>query len=260
MLSIIIPTLNEHGSLARLFLEIKDAVLHIKISVEVVIVDDGSTDGTVEYIHSVKNTFPFSVRTIVRKERGLATAVIRGIAEAKGDIVCVMDADLSHPPALIPQLLNKVLAGADIAIGSRYIKGGGVEDWPIHRRLFSYVSTILARPISKSAKDPLSGFFCVRKSMLDKVVYRVVGYKILLEILVKSPVERVVEVSYVFRNRGMGVSKLNTKIALQYFQHLFGLHVHHLKRSRKEWAARILIVLITLVFALFCMEWFFFEQ
>ena len=144
-----------------------------------------------------------------------------------------MDADLSHPPALIPKLLD-ALKTADIAIGSRHIYGGGVEEWPMARRLFSEFATVLARPISGGVRDPMSGFFLIKKSALKNADLRPLGYKILLEILVRCAPLQIIEVPYMFRNRSVGKSKLNLVITGQYFIHLFRLYAFVAKKALRK--------------------------
>ncbi len=230
MVSIIIPTLNERESMERLLPELVTAVSDVS-EVELVVIDDGSTDGTVSYLQNRVQHVPFKLHVISRHERGLATAVLRGFQEAHGDVLCVMDADLSHPPAVLTQLIHTVRDGADIAVGSRRISGGGVEEWPLIRKMYSYISTWFARPLSGGVHDPLSGFFVVRRRVIDGVTLTPIGYKILLEILVKGRYTQVVEVPYIFRNRDVGKSKLSFAIALQYYTHLGQLYWYTLTRG-----------------------------
>lgn len=223
MISLIIPTLNERDAMEKLLPELFSVVSGFPLF-ELVVVDDGSTDGTVSFLREQHIAFP--IRIIERTERGLATAVIRGFNEARGDIVCVMDADLSHPPALLSKLISEIQNGADITVGSRRIKGGGVEEWPLDRKIYSYVSGWFALPLSRGVRDPLSGFFAFKKSVIEGVTLSPIGYKILLEILVKGNYERAVEIPYMFRNRDVGKSKLSTRVALQYYQHLVLLYAY----------------------------------
>lgn len=225
MISLIIPTLNERDAMEKLLPELMSAVVDFP-DFELVVVDDGSTDGTVSFLQAQRVTFP--IRIIERTERGLATAVMRGFNEANGDILCVMDADLSHPPSLLSKLISEVKNGADIAVGSRRIKGGGVEEWPLDRKIYSYVSGWLALPLSNGVLDPLSGFFAFRKSVIENVALAPIGYKILLEILVKGKYHNVAEVPYMFRNRDVGKSKLSTRVAIQYYKHLILLYQYKL--------------------------------
>ena len=149
---------------------------------------------------------------LVSRERksGLTSAVLSGAEAAKGEMLIVMDADLSHPPESVPMLAG-ALAGSDLAVGSRLMEGGGVENWPLHRRLISKGADSLARLIlGVRCSDPLSGFFAIRKDILMRTRLRTKGYKLLLNILADNRSLRVAEVPYVFRDRYAGKTKLGT--------------------------------------------------
>ncbi len=221
-ISLIIPTLNERGSIERLFAGLAEQACRIAPhALEVVMVDDGSHDGTVETARST--SFPFQRKIIQRQERGLATAVLRGFAEASGDVLGVMDADLSHPTELIPTLVA-ALAEHDLVIASRNIAGGAVEEWPWYRQKASQTATWLVRPLGVRVRDPMSGFFFLHRRVLDGVVCSPIGYKILLEILVKGHAKNIVEIPYTFRNRDVGKSKMGTREGMNYLQHLARLY------------------------------------
>lgn len=227
--SLVIPTLNEKDALKFLFAELGGVLPQLtEYEFEIIVVDDNSIDGTLELVEKIKT--PFLIKIVKRREKGLATAVLEGWRHARGEILGVMDADLSHPPELIKKLLE-ALKISDLAVGSRHINGGGVEEWPIARRLFSKFATALARPLSGGVRDPLSGFFFIKKSALKGADLKPLGYKILLEILVKCVPLKITEVPYIFRNRGVGKSKLNWKIALDYFRHLLRLYIYKLLKK-----------------------------
>lgn len=196
---------------------------------EIIVVDDASIDGTLELVEKIKA--PFLIKIVKRQKKGLATAVLEGWRHARGEILGVMDADLSHPPELIEKLL-RALKISDLAIGSRHINGGGVEEWPIARRLFSKFATMLARPLAAGARDPLSGFFFIKKSALKGADLKPLGYKILLEILVRCAPLKITEIPYIFRNRSVGKSKLNLKVTLDYFRHLLRLYIHKILKNK----------------------------
>ncbi len=222
-ISLIIPTLNEREAIAPLFLRL-DAVARAMApehALEVVLVDDASTDGTVVAARTC--AVSFSLVVVERKERGLATAVIAGFVAATGDVLGVMDADLSHPPELIPQLVA-ALQSADLVVGSRHAAGGVVEEWPWYRLYASALMMQLTRPLGVPVRDPLSGFFFLRRSVIDGVTLSPIGYKILLEILVKGRYKTVREVPYTFRNRGVGKSKMDLAEAMRYLRHLGRLY------------------------------------
>lgn len=232
--SIVIPTFNEAEAIKPLLLRIREIYALIQktgYDLEVIIVDDNSTDNTQGIVRAIEHNFPFPVILIARRERDLATAILEGWKYATGEIWGVMDADLSHPPEVLPELLQSIET-ADIVIGSRNIKGGGVEDWPIHRRLFSMAGALLARILGVKSSDPMSGFFLVRAKALAAVTLSPIGYKILLEILVKGKYERVVEVPYIFQNRSVGKSKLGYRVMSRYLRHIFRLWLWRVKHHR----------------------------
>ncbi|MEK6964508.1 MAG: polyprenol monophosphomannose synthase [Nanoarchaeota archaeon] len=218
LVSLIIPTYNESANVHTLIPEVER---HLKgIAHELIIVDDNSPDGTWKIAKTFKN-----VRVIRRiGERGLATAVMRGFKEAKADVIGVMDADLSHPPSKLPELLQPLLRKThEVVIGSRLIKGGAVEEWPFIRKMTSWGGRLLARPLTP-VKDIMSGFFFFRKSVIQGVELKPVGYKILLEILVKGHYQHAIEIPFVFRNREVGHSKLNANEYWNYVKHLVRLY------------------------------------
>lgn len=220
-ISIVIPTYNERVNLQALVERIFSACRGIEM--EVVVADDNSPDGTADLAEELGGRFP--VKVVRRfKDRGLSQSVLDGFRNAGGEILGVMDADLSHPPEKIPEML-KALEQADVVVGSRTVEGGGVEDWPLARKLISTGATLLAKPLT-GVSDPMSGFFFIRRRVIENARLNPTGYKILLEILVKGRYDKVVEVPFVFLNRIVGKSKLNMKIQLQYLAHLLKLYVY----------------------------------
>lgn len=209
-ISIIIPTYNEAKNIMALVKGISKAYKNS----EIIVVDDNSPDRTWEVAKGLGRKF--NVKVIRRvNERGLGSAVIEGFRHVKTRIIGVMDADLSHPPGKIPELVA-ALSDADIAVGSRLVNGGGVEDWPWYRKIISVIATLMARPLTR-VKDPMSGFFFFDRKIIKDCKLDTKGYKILLEILVKARYGKVVEVPYIFRNRKVGESKINMK---EYFRYL----------------------------------------
>jgi dolichol-phosphate mannosyltransferase len=223
--SIVIPALREQASLQRLLPRLFDALQQADLAAEVIIVDDDSRDGTDELCCRMAQRH--ALRLITRtNERGLATAVMRGLQEATGDICVVMDADLSHPPEAVPKLVEAVRSPfCDVAIGSRYTRGGSVDsDWSWLRRLNSRAATLLARGLTNAA-DPLAGFFAIRRSTLARATtLRPLGYKILLEIIVRCDCRRIVEIPIHFLDRKQGTSKLSFTQQWLYLQHLAKLY------------------------------------
>lgn len=219
MISIILPTYNEKENIEKLVREIFDVT---KNNIEVIIVDDNSPDGTGLVAENL--TKEYNVKVIHRSRRlGLSPAVIEGFNIAKGDIIGVMDADLSHPPNLIPQMINLLKNDtADVVVGSRYSIGGEVETWSFSRKLVSKFATSMAKFLV-DIKDPMSGFFFMKKNVVKNTKLNSKGYKILLEMLVKGNYNKVIEVPYTFRGRGIGKSKLNAKEYLKYLGDWFKL-------------------------------------
>ncbi len=221
-ISIVVPTYNERDNLAplteRIFATLEPD------TAELLIVDDNSPDGTAAVAEELSEKYP--VRCLIRHdERGLATAVIRGLREARGELCVAMDADLSHPPEAIPKLLEAMRdPQVEMVIGSRFVPGGKVDlHWPLHRRLNSWVARMMARPLT-SAKDMMAGFFCVRRRELQLDRLDPVGYKIALELIVRHGWKHVVEVPITFADRSAGQTKLNLAEQLRYLRHLRRLY------------------------------------
>jgi dolichol-phosphate mannosyltransferase len=212
--SVIVPTYCEADNVPLLVPRIAAACP----GAEILIVDDDSPDATVAVCAGLP------VRLLVRKgERGLASAVLHGMRQARGDVFVVMDADLSHPPETIPALVDAIRGGADFAIGSRYVYGGRTDaGW--WRRLTSRVATALARPLT-TARDPLAGFFAIgRETFARGGPFDPVGFKIGLELMVKCGCRRVREVPIAFRDRHKGASKLTLREDVNYLRHLARLY------------------------------------
>jgi len=229
-----VPTYNEKDNLDELVKRILASCSAANVEAEIVIVDDNSPDGTGKYAEELAKSHKMKVLHRAGK-LGLSSAVIDGFAAASGDILVVMDADLSHPPEKIPEMVSRIESGeAEFTLGSRYIRGGSVENWPFHRRMISKGATLLARPVTK-VKDPMSGFFALKRSVIQGVNLDPVGYKIALEIIVKGNVAKVVEVPIHFANRKAGKSKLGGTEMLRYIDHVSRLYEH-----RRFWLAKYL--------------------
>ena len=190
------------------------------VDYEVIVVDDDSQDGTAQAVEAYAQSNP-RTRLLVRKgQRGLAGAVIYGWERTDANLLGVIDADLQHPPEVLPSLLGPTLDGADIAIASRYANGNGAGDWNKLRLLISRCGTWATTPLQRKdlrIRDPLSGFFIVRRGCIDGLDLQPEGFKILLEILVKGKIQKAVEVPFHFGNRYSGKSKADVRVALQYF-------------------------------------------
>ena len=222
-ISLIIPTYNERDNITPLVKRIDGALSGRDY--EVVFVDDNSSDGTAELVSALSVRYP--LRVVVRKNRrGLASAVVDGLGEISGQIVGVMDADLQHPPEVIPGLLKRIEGGADIAIASRYVEGGGFQGWGRVRRIISRGAIFLAHlllPSTRGVRDPMSGFFMLKRQVVASAGLRPTGFKILLEILIEGEYGSVAEVPYTFRTRSSGESKLSIGQQIDYLKHIYSL-------------------------------------
>jgi len=231
-ITIIIPTLNEAGNISRLLKRIGMSMSdHAQDDYEVIFVDDGSTDGTRGRVQALQQSF--RVRLIHRcQARGLASAVLEGAKAAHGDVLVVMDADLSHPPESIPSLIRPILEDeTDMVIGSRYVADGSTPGWPLARRLASKLATLPARVLT-DVRDPLAGFFAVRKQSLLALGRDVHGFKIGLEILAREGTNlRVQEIPITFHERENGSSKLGQAVMLDYGRQLVGLAGGNISRG-----------------------------
>ncbi len=211
--TVVLPTYNERDTLPTLLRRFGDIASRSHLDCETVVVDDSSPDGTAEEAARTGEELrgALSVTVVTRPGKaGLASAVLDGIRRGRGDVIVVMDADLSHPPETVPGLLSAVAAGADVAVASRYTAGGGVDRWPVWRRVLSWGATWLARTLLRvPVRDPMSGFFAARRSVFEGMQFEGVGYKLLLEILVRRKGMRVSEVPYRFTDRAGGRSKLD---------------------------------------------------
>lgn len=218
-LSIVVPTYNERDRLADLVREVFAAYAAEGVNGELVIVDDNSPDGTGQLADELAARHRMMVLHRAGK-LGLGTAVIEGFAAATAPIVGVIDADLSHPPALLPRMLAVMQsASADFVIGSRYIPGGGTRNWGFGRLLMSRAACLMARGLTP-IRDATSGFFLIRRDLVRSVRISAGGFKICLELLVRGRPASVVEVPYVFVGRTAGESKMNLKEALGYLEQL----------------------------------------
>jgi len=185
---------------------------------ELIIVDDGSPDGTADLAESYAPAHP--VRVVRRPGKaGLASAVLAGFGDARGDVLLVMDADLSHPPEAVPSLVSAIDQGADLAVGSRYVKGGGTKDWPLKRRIVSRAACLMGNALVP-IRDCTSGFFAIRRTAIDGVKLNPIGFKIGFEVMARAKYKKVVEVPYVFRDRELGKSKFGRREILQYLVQL----------------------------------------
>jgi dolichol-phosphate mannosyltransferase len=222
-ISIIVPTYNERDNIVPLVERLSQTFTNRNY--EILLVDDNSKDGTIDIAAKLAEKYP--VKVMVRlSERGLATAVLHGFKYAKGNIIGVMDADLQHPPEINAELLKAVENGADMAVASRYIPGGGCPNWGLVRRIISKGALSLAHvflPTTRKVKDPMSGFFMFKREGMNQIDFKPIGYKILLEMLVMGKFQNVVEVPFIFEDRSSGRSKMKARQQIDYLKHIFSL-------------------------------------
>jgi dolichol-phosphate mannosyltransferase len=268
-LSVIIPTYNESENILNLLDSIREKIPSF-LNTEIIVVDDNSPDRTAELAECYSQSLDkanmkdresglseskthedthrqtnFSLSVIRRDgKRGLVSAIMEGIKFSKGQSVLVMDADLSHSPDSIPKMIHELSSpDIDIVVASRYMSGGSIIGWPFKRRLISKGAIKIAKyglRLNKQVTDPMSGFFALKRHIIDKVRIDSAGYKILLEILVKSNEAKVKEIPYTFTNRKAGKSKLDNAVIWDYVKAVY--HLYRYGRSSGKamsWLRRV---------------------
>jgi dolichol-phosphate mannosyltransferase len=253
--TVVVPTFGEVSNIPRLVARLTAVREQSGIDLELLLMDDDSRDGSAELVRSLGLSW---VTMVTRKaNRGLSQAVLEGLLLSSRDILIVMDADLSHPPEKIPEMIAALNAGANVVVGSRFTDGGSTaDDWGPFRWLNSRIATLLAMPLT-SINDPMSGFFALHRStLIAGREFDPIGYKILLEIIVRCRCQYVVEIPIHFENRQFGKSKLSFKEQVAYFRHLRRLYMHrygtwsHLVQFLVVGASGLFINLITLTLLL----------
>lgn len=226
--SIIVPTLNEEENILPLVSEITACAVPFR---EILFVDDHSTDATRDKVRALTESHPIRLIEQDGAGPGLAGAIMSGARTAEGEILLVMDADLSHPPGRIKDLLEPLFSGsADLVVGSRYVKGGSTPGWPIWRRVVSRTGAALAYPLT-GLHDSMCGFFAIGRSRLLELAPQTSGFKIVFETMVRARgTLRVREIPIVFRERAHGKSKMSFGIALRFFFHWLHATFEHLGR------------------------------
>ena len=239
LVSIVVPTYNERERLEHFVGLLAGVLDEARLDGEIVIVDDNSPDGTGALADALTARYP--VRVVHRSGKlGLGSAVMAGFAVARGEYLGVMDADVSHPPGRVPVLVRALReSGADVVVGSRYIPGGGTQNWPWSRAIMSKGACLLARVVTP-VHDAASGFFVLRRPVLHGVEIKAAGFKICLELLVRGAVRSVLEVPYVFSDRAAGESKMNHREALGYLVQLAQLFVWRVRQGKPRPARRSL--------------------
>ncbi len=238
--SIIIPTYNESNNIIRILKSIGEN-LPKNVIAEAIVVDDNSPDSTgkivEDYLKNVKKIAGYTMDIIHRTSKnGLSSAILSGVQRAKGDTIVVMDSDFSHPPQIIPKLIDSLKKyQCDLVIASRYIRGGKINGWTFKRKIMSKIATLIAKKgLGVKTKDPMSGFFAFKKNILKGINFDAIGYKILLEILVKKSEIAVKEIPYTFENRSFGSSKLDTTTVMDYFKSVWKLYKFGKPKEREE--------------------------
>jgi len=227
-LSLIIPTYNEGQNLVPLITALVDILEPLLPNdYELIVVDDDSPDLTWRQGLALGDRVP-QLRVMRRQgERGLSSAVIRGWQVAQGRVLGVIDADLQHPPEVLQELLAAIQAGADLAVASRHVEGGGVSEWSLARRVLSRgaqtLGLLILPGVVGRVSDPMSGFFMVRRQTIAGPILNPKGYKILLEVLGRGTIDTITEVGYVFQERQEGSSKVTWRQYLDYIHHLLRL-------------------------------------
>ncbi|MCE2505126.1 MAG: glycosyltransferase family 2 protein [Nitrosopumilaceae archaeon] len=249
-ISIIIPTYNESENIIKILRSIGE-ILPKSIQTQAIVVDDNSPDGTgklvEDYLKNVKKIADYTIEIIHRKTKdGLGSAILNGIQQAKGDTIVVMDSDFSHPPQILPKLIESIKKYQyDIAIASRYIKGGKIQGWSIKRKIMSKFATLIAKKgLGIDTKDPMSGFFAFKRNIIKGLNIDAIGYKFLLELLVKTKDVNIKEIPYTFQDRELGSSKLSIKTIFDYYRSVWKLYRYgkplekHEKRSSVKFLSK----------------------
>jgi dolichol-phosphate mannosyltransferase len=231
-LSIVVPTYNERDRLAELVDAVFAACRRARLELELIVVDDNSPDGT----GTLADELATARRMIVIRRAGklgLGTAVVAGFNRASAPVVGVMDADFSHPPAMVPTLFHTFRATqADVVIGSRYVPGGSTPNWPTGRRMMSRLACALAWPLT-SIRDPTSGFFLIKRDLARGTTIKAGGFKICLELVIRGWPGLIVEVPIRFEDREQGESKMSSREAARYLVQLRDLMWYRLIGPRR---------------------------
>lgn len=236
-LALVVPTLNEQENIQPLLDRARAALDTAGIPFEILVVDDDSRDGTAALVSAIAQDDP-RVRLMVRKgERGLSGAILDGWRHTHAAILGVIDADLQHPPELLPALYRAIAGGCDLAIGSRYTPGGGIGDWHLLRKLLSSAAICATWPLQRRgvrARDPMSGFFLVRRRSLEDIAFQRAGFKLLLEILIRARLGKVVEIPFAFGLRSGGESKAGLRVGWDYARLLARLYARKLGLAHRQ--------------------------
>jgi dolichol-phosphate mannosyltransferase len=225
--TVVIPTYQEVGNIPPLVKRLKQLRETAAFTLDVLFMDDDSRDGSAELVEALG--LPWVKLMTRTQDRGLSQAVLDGLRRSRSDVLVVMDADLSHPPEVLPRMLAQLAEGADFVVGSRFVDGGTTDaDWGLFRWMNSRIATLLAQPLMP-IKDPMSGYFVLRRSTFEAGRdFNPIGYKIGLELYVKCRCGAAREVPIHFANRQYGSSKLSLREQLRYLRHIGRLYIYRL--------------------------------
>jgi len=233
-ISIVVPTFNE-GWNPAVVAETLVNVLH-PLEFELIFVDDSTSKESVEALEHLSREFSCVRYEHREHERSLGTAVVRGFELARGEFIAVMDSDMQHPPELLIDMIAEAELGCDIVIPSRFVPGGDDGGLSPSRKLISWVARVLGQAALKrvrSVTDPTSGFFLLRRSVVENVSLQPIGWKILMEVLVRGNYDRIVEVPYRFQPRIAGSSNMSLREQWNYLKHIFKLILSSSEDRRK---------------------------
>jgi dolichol-phosphate mannosyltransferase len=233
-LGLVIPTLNEKANIGIMLDRLRAQLDPMAVAYEIIVADDDSQDGT-PLVVLERAKHDSRIKLASRKgERGLAGAVLFGWRHTDATVLGVIDADLQHPPELLPELVKAVLQGKDMAVASRYVQGDRTAGWNFLRRFVSRAGTWVTMPLQRReirVRDPLSGFFVLRRECIAGLTLQPQGFKLLLEILVRGKIRSVVEIPYNFGLRHGGASKAGLRVGVEYVQLLGRLSRHAFTRT-----------------------------
>ncbi|MDO5844313.1 MAG: glycosyltransferase family 2 protein [Methanocorpusculum sp.] len=238
--TVIIPTYNEIANIENIIKAVLSVLNKSEIDGEILVVDDNSKDGTIDAVKNLQKSYS-NLNLIVRLEdHGLSQSVVEGFFKAQSDIIQVIDADFSHPVNLIPQFYYAIEDEKyDVCIGSRYTKGGDIQNWPLKRRVISLGATGLGRVLFPDVTDPVSGFFAIKRDVVKNSELKPRGYKILMEVLGKGKWESFKEIPFTFKDREVGESKLKISTMTDYISQCINIGLfaftHHDTKVWKEW-------------------------
>lgn len=243
LVSIVVPTYNEGENPRRVVATLQRVLRGLDF--EVIFVDDSRSQESIAALKALESEHSF-VRLLHRNyEKGLGTAVVRGFEMARGELMAVMDADMQHPPEVLRAMVREAQRGADIVIPSRFVPGGDDGGLSPSRKFISWGARVIGQIALKRVRkvtDPTSGFFLVRRSVVEGVELQPIGWKILIEVLMRGHYDRIVEIPYRFAPRAAGSSNMSFSQQLHYMHHIVKLLLESPEDRRKYIFAGVGIV------------------